>query len=324
MSNACAADSFAVIVQGFMAVAALASLFYKRHRESPQRPLLIWTLDTSKQAIAASMIHFLNILVSYVSQSSSDAPGSSSNPCVFYFLNILLDTTVGVGLLYIFLKLLHRIAVFYRVTEIESGVYGDPVSINAWAKQLGIFISSWVCVKVVVVIGLSFMPWLVYFAKLLLYPLEFAGSTKLQSRVPLSEEDLVDFSEPPSRDENDGFGGGATTNDIDTEGQQLLFDSVAGTSGNPTSGAIDYRQHLESVSAGQSLDHGGADSGGLMSRGRTPQPGFNGTGIRARAKSPESLGDDSLLLLSGLPKSAGKVVGQSSAIARRGSYTENI
>jgi hypothetical protein len=51
---------------------------------------------------------------------------------------ILLDTTVGVGILYVFLKLLHRIAIAYSIEDIETGVYGDPIRISAWGKQLGI------------------------------------------------------------------------------------------------------------------------------------------------------------------------------------------
>ncbi|OAJ40393.1 hypothetical protein BDEG_24136 [Batrachochytrium dendrobatidis JEL423] len=84
-------DGFAVVVQVLLASIALGSLFIKRHRETPRRPLLIWAMDTSKQALAASMVHFVNVFVSSV--AGIDAEGSkngSTNPCVWYFLNLCM------------------------------------------------------------------------------------------------------------------------------------------------------------------------------------------------------------------------------------------
>ncbi|KAJ3223530.1 hypothetical protein HK099_001008 [Clydaea vesicula] len=195
-------DSFAVIVQVFMASIALSSLIcidfflkkfmkiinrhvVKRQREIPKRPLLIWTLDTSKQALAACMIHFANIAISsissYISGEELDGEGKGvANPCVWYFLNILLDTTIGVGILYFFLKMFHAIAEYYNVQDIKSGVYGNPPRIKAWLKQLGLFLLSWFCVKVVVVISLNVFPFLSKIAELLLSPLTQSGNTKLQ------------------------------------------------------------------------------------------------------------------------------------------------
>lgn len=169
-------DSFAIIVQGFMAMAAASSLFYKRHRERPKRPLVIWALDTSKQAISASMIHFANILISYITGSHAKV----ENACVHYFLNILLDTTVGVGILYVFLNAVHSAARHYGITEIESGVYGTPPRFSAWFKQLLLFLFAWFGVKLVVVIALIALPFLATLAELLLLPLQYTGDTRLQ------------------------------------------------------------------------------------------------------------------------------------------------
>lgn len=46
--------------------------------------------DVSKQVVGQLFVHGANILVSDVV-----AHHSSSNACVFYFLNILIDTTLG-------------------------------------------------------------------------------------------------------------------------------------------------------------------------------------------------------------------------------------
>ncbi|KAJ3317295.1 hypothetical protein HDV06_001717 [Boothiomyces sp. JEL0866] len=116
-------DSFAILVQILMASLALASLLYKRSIETPQRPMLIWAMDTAKQAIAASLIHFANILLSYI---TSVLPQQSTNPCVWYFLNLALDTTVGVYILYIFLSGIHSVAEYFNIKDIEMGHYGHP------------------------------------------------------------------------------------------------------------------------------------------------------------------------------------------------------
>jgi hypothetical protein len=55
--------------------------------ETPKRPLLIWAMDTSKQAISASLVHFANIILSYISSWFGET--RTSNPCVFYFLNVI-------------------------------------------------------------------------------------------------------------------------------------------------------------------------------------------------------------------------------------------
>ncbi|KAI8852657.1 vacuolar membrane protein-domain-containing protein [Chytridium lagenaria] len=138
-------DGFAVIVQAFLATIALSSLVYKRHREHPRRPVVIWFFD-SKQAIAAGMVHFANVAVSYLSGHNSH---ESNNPC------ILLDTTVGVGILYVFLKILHGIAEYLKIKDMKSGHYGNPPRISAWFRQLSLFITAWFFVKVTVVLALQ-------------------------------------------------------------------------------------------------------------------------------------------------------------------------
>jgi hypothetical protein len=168
-------DSFAILVQIVMAVAALSSLLFKRSIEHPQRPLLIWAMDTSKQAIAASLVHVSNVLLAYILQIF---PNASQNPCVWYFLNLLLDCTVGVYLLYLFLKAFHRVGDYLNITDIDMGHYGNPPRlsfVNArfypWFKQLFFFLSAWVFVKIIVSITLIFVPIFGILATLILSPL---------------------------------------------------------------------------------------------------------------------------------------------------------
>ncbi|KAJ3106164.1 hypothetical protein HDU97_006981 [Phlyctochytrium planicorne] len=163
-------------VQIFLASLALSSLVYKRHREHPRRPVLIWFFDTSKQALAAGMVHFANVGVSYLSGRNE----KEKNPCIWYFLNILLDTTIGVGILYCFLKVLHGIADFFKLKDMKSGHYGTPPRASAWLKQLSLFITAWFFVKVTVVIALETFPFFSHFAELVLRPIERTGNPKLQ------------------------------------------------------------------------------------------------------------------------------------------------
>ena len=86
----------------------LSSLVYKRHRETPKRPWAIWYVsyfimpvnsaqarlrrlfDVSKQVVGQMFVHGANLLVSGMASHRT-----SGNACVSYFLNILIDTTIG-------------------------------------------------------------------------------------------------------------------------------------------------------------------------------------------------------------------------------------
>ncbi|KAJ3089785.1 hypothetical protein HK102_005512 [Quaeritorhiza haematococci] len=172
-------DGFAIYVQIVLGCIALSSLIVKRSREHPKRPVVIWAFDTSKQAIAASMVHFTNVFLSYISGKSADG-SDTTNPCVWYFLNILLDTTVGVGILYMFLRILHFIAEHIGIRDIRSGEYGNPPSLYSWFKQLLIFLTAWFFVKLSVVLSLEIFPFFVSFAEIILAPLTWTGDTRLQ------------------------------------------------------------------------------------------------------------------------------------------------
>lgn len=171
MSGSCKlVDSFAIAVQIMMALVAVASLLYKRSMEQPKRKLLVWCLDTSKQGIAASLVHFANILLAYISSVFPDA--SSPNPCVYYFLNLLLDTTAGVWILYIFLKTIHSAAARCGLVDIQMGIYGQPPRFWPWFKQLILFLFAWFFVKVIVAVSILAIPVFGIIATWLLSPLQ--------------------------------------------------------------------------------------------------------------------------------------------------------
>ncbi|KAJ1641197.1 hypothetical protein T492DRAFT_569079, partial [Pavlovales sp. CCMP2436] len=57
------ADTFALVVQGMLGVLALASLVWKRYIETPPRPMVVWLMDTSKQATGGGTAHLTNVLL---------------------------------------------------------------------------------------------------------------------------------------------------------------------------------------------------------------------------------------------------------------------
>ena len=80
----------ALVVQALMGMGVIATLLYKRQREKPQRKWRVWLFDVSKQILGQIAVHFSNIGISdWISHISV------KNPCVTYFLNVLVDATIG-------------------------------------------------------------------------------------------------------------------------------------------------------------------------------------------------------------------------------------
>ncbi|KAK5169066.1 uncharacterized protein LTR77_006375 [Saxophila tyrrhenica] len=180
---------FALIVQAALGGLALLGLVYKRWREVNKRPWKIWFFDVSKQVVGSMLLHVLNILMSmtgsgelidnakHAASKSSDSSTASDNtnqggratpnPCSFYILNLGIDTTVGIPVLYLFLKVLH---VAFRYTplarppqSIKSGHYNEPGEsprTTWWLKQSLIYFIGLVGMKAFVFLLFRILPWL--------------------------------------------------------------------------------------------------------------------------------------------------------------------
>lgn len=130
-----------------MGVLVMSSLVYKRHRESPKRPWRIWLFDISKQVLGQLVVHGVNVLISDLVAHAADG-----NACVFYFLNILVDTTIGVGVIYLVLHLTTwLLAEKCGLKGFESGQYGTPPSFVYWLKQATVYVFSLMTMKLLVV-----------------------------------------------------------------------------------------------------------------------------------------------------------------------------
>ncbi|KLO19900.1 hypothetical protein SCHPADRAFT_817456 [Schizopora paradoxa] len=137
----------ALIVQALMGVLVVLSLLYKRHREKPKRPWKIWMFDVSKQIAGQAFVHGINVLISDLA-----AHHSSKNPCVMYFLNILIDTTFGVGVIYLLIHITtHVLTDRLDLKGFRTGEYGDPPSFFYWTRQAVVYVFSLTTMKLLVV-----------------------------------------------------------------------------------------------------------------------------------------------------------------------------
>lgn len=136
-------------VQGVMGILAIGSLVWKRYHEHPhRRPWKIWFYDVSKQVIGASFVHMLNLFLSIISKlkirfAISKSPNKiCDNPCDYYFLNLLFDTTVGIPILYLFITSITHFLARVAVQGVTSGEYGNPPRMAHYFKQLLVYLAS--------------------------------------------------------------------------------------------------------------------------------------------------------------------------------------
>ncbi|EIN11002.1 hypothetical protein PUNSTDRAFT_100938 [Punctularia strigosozonata HHB-11173 SS5] len=144
----------ALIVQGAMGLIVISTLVYKRYREHPRRPWRIWLFDVSKQILGQMFVHGVNVLISDVISRIS-----SGNACIFYFLNILIDTTLGVAIIYFMLHALQSLLTDkMHFKGFESGVYGNPPSLKFWGRQAAVYVLSITTMKLVVIALFALWP----------------------------------------------------------------------------------------------------------------------------------------------------------------------
>ncbi|KAK5119491.1 hypothetical protein LTR85_007591 [Meristemomyces frigidus] len=170
---------FALLVQAALGGVAILCLVWKRYRETPKRPWKIFFFDVSKQVVGSMLTHVLNLAMSLFStkmdvlaavakagleDAKNDPEGRMPNPCSYYLLNLGIDTTIGIPVLYILLKILHaaflKSGIVQPPESIKSGYYGHPPRYTWWIKQALIYFVGLVGMKLFVFFLFSAMPWL--------------------------------------------------------------------------------------------------------------------------------------------------------------------
>lgn len=107
-----------LVIQGILGVMSLSALLVKRYFEFPKRPWRIWLLDTSKQIFSASLVHWLNMMLSNLLSESS-----VSDNCEWYFINFAIDVAIGTFLWFLILKTIEGFAALNGIDVLNTGVY---------------------------------------------------------------------------------------------------------------------------------------------------------------------------------------------------------
>jgi len=146
-------DVFGVLVQGLLAAFVGSTLLAKWYLEKPRRQFQIFCLDSSKQVFGAGAIHVMNMVCAMAFAGDKADHGDE---CAWYWTNIMIDTTVGVGICYGLLKLTERLFGY------DTGHYGrkaatgidwqDNPDYSNWAKQILVWGAIVGMMKLIVVI----------------------------------------------------------------------------------------------------------------------------------------------------------------------------
>ncbi|PIK54901.1 putative transmembrane protein [Apostichopus japonicus] len=158
---------YGIIIQFVLAFFAFSFLILKRRKEpaGERRPWLIWVFDTSKQALGAMFIHFANVFLSSYVINSND-----SDPCSWYIVYFLLDSTVGLLCIYIAVRVSSFFIALFNCNTLRFGEYGYPPRWDAWAGQCAIYLLITIVEKAVVT-GLASLNVIMNVAKVLMRPI---------------------------------------------------------------------------------------------------------------------------------------------------------
>ncbi|XP_037092112.1 store-operated calcium entry regulator STIMATE-like [Pollicipes pollicipes] len=136
-------DGFGWFIQFLLAGLAFASLIIKRfcEPEHERRSWLIWFYDTSKQGVGAMVVHFANVYL---------ATTYTGDPCTWYIINFLLDSTVGLVIIFICVRICQHLAVQKDWPSINFGEYGNPPVAQSWLVQSVVYVFIMILEKLVV------------------------------------------------------------------------------------------------------------------------------------------------------------------------------
>ncbi|XP_055594564.1 store-operated calcium entry regulator STIMATE-like [Uranotaenia lowii] len=142
-------DLFGWFLQGILATLAFTCLIGKRFCEPlySRRSWETWWYDTSKQGIGALVIHMTNVYL---------APLFQGDPCTWYIINFLLDSTIGLFIIYIGIKTCQYLARKKKWDAINFGEYGAPKS---WLYQTWIYVGLMAIVKLITTLFIQLDVW---------------------------------------------------------------------------------------------------------------------------------------------------------------------
>lgn len=105
-------------------------------------------------------------VVELSAQLAAMGDGSQPNPCSFYLINLAIDTTIGIPILVVLLRLLHHGASLTPLANppesLRSGNYGEPPRYTWWAKQAIIYFIGLLLMKLCVYFIFQLLPWIAW------------------------------------------------------------------------------------------------------------------------------------------------------------------
>lgn len=94
---------------------------------------------------------FISILLSL-----SGAESVKSDECMWYFINLFVDTTLGIFICFALMRLVDKFAKEHKIKELQSGLYYEKVRKNGKLftrlkpKMYFIQLGTWVLIVVIV------------------------------------------------------------------------------------------------------------------------------------------------------------------------------
>ncbi|CAD8148685.1 unnamed protein product [Paramecium pentaurelia] len=106
------------LVQASLGLFSFTVLIIKRYFERPKRVWKIFMMDSSKQLLSALLAHILNVILAMELSSETD-----KNACIWYFITFMLDSTMGILLIFLLMKSLNMIFTYFDMRKLQSGNY---------------------------------------------------------------------------------------------------------------------------------------------------------------------------------------------------------
>ncbi|CAO1410285.1 unnamed protein product [Diamesa hyperborea] len=142
-------DFFGWLLQAILCLIAFSCLICKRFCEPRyrRRTWECWWYDTSKQGIGSSFIHICNVFMS---------PLFTGDPCTWYIINFLLDSTIGLFIIYIGIRICIYLA---KVKKWEAIHFGEYKASKSWIYQTWIYVGLMVIVKLLTTLIIQLDYW---------------------------------------------------------------------------------------------------------------------------------------------------------------------
>ncbi|GAB5364126.1 hypothetical protein AAMO2058_000942300 [Amorphochlora amoebiformis] len=172
---------FDYAVQGALGVLALGSVWVKFEYvdSKAHRNFKVWAMDTFKQAGGGCLAHLMNIGMAKALYDTM--PTRTADECDFYLVNLILDTLLGLGILYGLLYVYEYVMRPCLPCGIRpTGDYGNPVQYSTWMFQVLVWCFFVVIMKVFIfmieVVALVYIDWISHW---ILGPLDIWPRVKL-------------------------------------------------------------------------------------------------------------------------------------------------